>query len=203
MTVFEHKEVGMSRSHNILVISESESSAAMMTDSLQKADFRVGTTVRPNQDIISAVRDYTVDVVVAYMEETNLAFMNQMYHLNQEIPKPVIIFTQKSQSELIRGAIQAGVSAYVVDGFSVQRVRNIIELAVARFDEEQALRDELRLTKSKLQERKIIERAKGIIMEKRHLKEDEAYKALRKLAMDKNQRIAEVAADVINVSKLL
>ena len=175
----------------------------MLTDSLKKANFNVSTAVQPNQDIISAVRDYDVEVVVAYMEETKLAFMNQIYLLNQEIPKPVIVFTQKSQSDLIKGAIQAGVSAYVVDGFSVQRVRTIIELAVARFSEEQALRDELRMTKSKLQERKVIERAKGIIMEKRHLKEDEAYKALRKLAMDKNQRIAEVAADVINVSKLL
>ena len=193
----------MSGSHNILVISETVDSAAMLTDSLKKANFNVSTAVQPNQDIISAVRDYDVEVVVAYMEETKLAFMNQIYLLNQEIPKPVIVFTQKSQSDLIKGAIQAGVSAYVVDGFSVQRVRTIIELAVARFSEEQALRDELRMTKSKLQERKVIERAKGIIMEKRHLKEDEAYKALRKLAMDKNQRIAEVAADVINVSKLL
>ena len=193
----------MSESRNILVISESDNIAEMLSDSLLNAGFRVSTVVRPNQDIITAVKDFIIDVVVAYMEETKLAFMNQIYLLNQEIPKPVIVFTQKSQSDLIKGAIQAGVSAYVVDGFSVQRVRTIIELAVARFSEEQALRDELRMTKSKLQERKVIERAKGIIMEKRHLKEDEAYKALRKLAMDKNQRIAEVAADVINVSKLL
>ena len=175
----------------------------MLTDSLMKAGFNVSTAVQPNQDIISAVRQHDVDVVIAYMEEAKLAFMNQIYLLNQDIPKPVIVFTQKSQPELTKGAIQAGVSAYVIDGFSVQRIRAIIELAVARFDEDQALRDELRTTKSKLQERKLIERAKGIIMEKRHLKEDEAYKALRKLAMDKNQRIAEVAEDVINVSKLL
>ena len=193
----------MSESRNILVISESDNIAEMLSDSLLNAGFRVSTVVRPNQDIITAVKDFIIDVVVAYMEETKLAFMNQIYLLNQEIPRPVIIFTQKSQSESIKGAIQAGVSAYVVDGFSAQRVRTIIELAEARFNEEQALRDELRVTKSKLQERKVIERAKGIIMEKRHLKEDDAYKALRKLAMDKNQRIAEVAIDVINVSKLL
>lgn len=193
----------MSRSLNVLVISESAQSTAMLTDSLNDADFRVCAAVRPNQDIIGAVKDSVVDVVVAYMEEAKLAFMNQMYHLNQEIPKPVIIFTQKSQPDLIKGAIAAGVSAFVVDGFSARRIAAIIELAVARFNEEQALRMELRLTKSKLQERKIIERAKGIIMEKRHLKEDEAYKALRKLAMDKNQRMAEVAEDVINVSELL
>jgi response regulator NasT len=203
LTVFEHKEVGMSGSLNVLVISESAQSIAMLTDSLREANFRVCAALQPNQDIIGAVKDAAVDVVVAYMEEAKLAFMNQMYHLNQELPKPVIIFTQKSQPELIKGAIAAGVSAFVVDGFSVRRIAAIIELAVARFNEEQALRKELRLTKSKLQERKIIERAKGIIMEKRHLKEDEAYKALRKLAMDKNQRMAEVAEDVINVSKLL
>ena len=192
----------MSGSLKILVIGESED-ATMLTDSLCNANFTVCAAMRPNQDVISAVKEHEVDVIVAYMEETRLAFMNQVYLLNQELPRPVIIFTQKSQSELIRGAIQAGVSAFVVDGFSISRVAAIIELAVARFNEEQALRTELRMTKTKLEERKVIERAKGIIMDKRHLKEDEAYKALRKLAMDKNQRIAEVAEDVINVSKLL
>ena len=90
------------------------------------------------------------------------------------MPRPVIIFTERSQTELIRGAVHAGISAFVVDGFSEKRIRPVVELAMARFDEEQILRDELKQAKSKLQERKLIEKAKGIIMEKRQVREDEA-----------------------------
>lgn len=193
----------MTDSLNILVISGSEKHTVVLIDSLINADFTVSAAVLPHQDILAAVKENYVDAIVVYMEETKLAFMNQMYHLNQETPKPVIIFTEKSQSELIKGAVKAGVSAFVVDGFSANRVRNIIEIAVARFNEEQSLRGELKLAQSKLLERKLIEKAKGIIMAKRKMKEDEAYNALRKLAMDRNQRLVDVAEDVINVAKLL
>jgi len=188
---------------NILVVGESTKNVDMLTEALIEVDFTVVASATPKQDIIDLVKECAIDVVVAYMEEATLAFMNQIYNLNQEAPKPVIIFTERSQSELIRGAVHAGISAFVVDGYSVNRVRSIIELAIARFDGERTLRDELKQAKSKLQERKLIERAKGIIMEKRNIKEDEAYQALRKLAMDRNQRIADVAENVINVSKLL
>ena len=188
---------------NILVISDSAKGVDMLTESLIEADFTVAATATPKQDILALVKDYSIDIIVAYLEETTLAFMNQMYNLNQDIPRPVIIFTERSQTELIRGAVHAGISAFVVDGFSVNRIRPVVELAMARFDEEQTLRDELKQAKSKLQERKLIEKAKGIIMAKRQVREDEAYQSLRKLAMDRNQRIADVAEDVINVSKLL
>ncbi len=188
---------------NILVISDSAKGVDMLTEALIEADFTVAATATPKQDILGLVKDYSIDIIVAYLEEATLAFMNQMYNLNQDTPRPVIIFTERSQSELIRGAVHAGISAFVVDGFSVKRIRPVVELAMARFDEEQILRDELKQAKSKLQERKLIEKAKGIIMEKRQVREDEAYQSLRKLAMDRNQRIADVAEDVINVSKLL
>ena len=94
-------------------------------------------------------------------------------------------------------------SAYVVDGLSSERVKPVLEIAIARFEQEQSLRAELTKTKSQLEERKTIERAKGIIMKSRNLSENEAYKALRKLAMNRNQRLIDVASDVISVSELL
>ncbi len=187
----------------ILVVGETDAMAGMMIESLQQAGHVPVGSISPADDIVSNVNAGNVDVVIAYMEQTNLAFMNQIYMLNQETPRPVIIFTEKSESELIKGAVQAGVSAFVVDGYSHHRIGPILELAVARFREERSLRDELQETKTRLDERKVIEKAKGIIMSKRHLDEDDAYKALRKLAMDRNQKIADVARDVISVSTLL
>ena len=99
--------------------------------------------------------------------------------------------------------MQAGVSAYVVDGMSAGRIGPIIEAAVARFEQYQALRRELEDSAARLSERKVIERAKGILMRSRHLSEDEAYRALRRQAMENNTRLAEVARQVIALSSLL
>ncbi|MBI3496773.1 MAG: ANTAR domain-containing protein, partial [Proteobacteria bacterium] len=104
---------------------------------------------------------------------------------------------------LMRAALEAGVSAYVVDGLSVERVRPIVEVALARFEQWQALRRELDQAQTNLAERKLIERAKGIVMKQRRCTEDEAYALLRKLAMDRNQRLAQVAESVITMAELL
>ena len=154
-------------------------------------------------DVIEEVNRSSPDIVVIKTETSSKYFMNQLYNLNQENPKPIVIFTDESEGGLIDSAIKAGVSAYVVDGLSSDRVKPVLEIARARFKNEQSLRDELAKTRSQLEERKTIERAKGIIMKSRNLNEDDAYKALRKLAMNRNQKLIDVAEDVISVSELL
>src|SRR6185436_10464569 len=99
--------------------------------------------------------------------------------------------------------VQAGVTSYIVDGMSPERLSPIVEVAIARFEAYQALQNELNAAKLKLSERKLVERAKGILMKSRNLPEDQAYRALRKLAMDKNQKLGDVARQVIEVSELL
>ena len=108
-----------------------------------------------------------------------------------------------NDSALIEAAVQAGVSAYVVDGMQPHRLRPIIEVAIARFREFQALRDELQQTRNKLAERREIEKAKGILMKQKGMAEEEAYQALRKLAMDQGLKIGEVARQLISIAKLL
>jgi response regulator NasT len=115
----------------------------------------------------------------------------------------VIIFAQEGDAESIRHAMKAGVAAYVVDGLETARLKPIVEVAVARFEEEQALRRELAETTQKLSERKLVERAKGILMHKRGLAEEEAYRALRKLSMDRGRSLAEVSRDLIEMAKVL
>jgi response regulator NasT len=113
------------------------------------------------------------------------------------------MFSDANDSALIEAAVQAGVSAYVVDGMQPHRLRPIIEVAIARFREFQALRDELQQTRNKLAERREIEKAKGILMKQKGMAEEEAYQALRKLAMDQGLKIGEVARQLISIAKLL
>ena len=118
-------------------------------------------------------------------------------------PRPVVMFTRDARSDAIRDAVHAGVSAYIVDGFALDRVAPILEAALARFEELQAVRAELAQTKSKLSERKLIDRAKGILMKEKQLPEEDAYRLLRKLAMDRSAPMGTVAEQVITYAKLL
>jgi two-component system, response regulator / RNA-binding antiterminator len=113
------------------------------------------------------------------------------------------MFTQDAKKETIREAVRAGVTAYIVDGLAAERIEPIIETAVARFEAFQSVQAELALTRNKLSERKLVDRAKGILMTEKKISEDEAYRLLRKLAMDRNTTLGSVAEQVITFAKLL
>jgi len=114
-----------------------------------------------------------------------------------------VMFSSDDAPETIREAVRAGVSAYVVDGLDAARVKSIVEVAVARFGEYQRLRTELAEATLKLSERKVVERAKGLLMRARGMDEDEAFQAMRRMAMDRGKRLVEIARQVIDMAKLL
>ena len=118
-------------------------------------------------------------------------------------PRPIVLFTEDRANATIQAALKAGVSAYVVAGMQADRLQPILDVAVARFEREQALREELRDAQTKLVERKVVERAKGFLMQQKGVSEDEAFRLLRKLAMDRNAKLLEVAQQVVDVAKLL
>ena len=123
--------------------------------------------------------------------------------VSRDQPRPIVMFSSDGASEAIRDAVKAGVSAYIVDGLAAGRVKGIIEVAVARFDEYQRLVAELAEANLKLSERKLVDRAKGILMKSRDYSEDEAYHALRKLAMTRKKRMGDAARMVIDMEDLL
>jgi response regulator NasT len=118
-------------------------------------------------------------------------------------PKPIVMFTNDADNSMISEAINAGVSAYVVDGFNESRIKPIMDVAIARFREFQALRNELQKTRNTLEERKTIDKAKGIVMQQRKCNEEEAYQILRNLSMENNKRIFEVAEQIISITSAL
>jgi response regulator NasT len=187
----------------VMLVDEDAERAALVEQALLGAGYEVVAKLAGQHDLLRSVRDVQPDVVIVDLESPDRDTLESMRHITREQPKPIVMFAEKGDSDTIADAIRAGVSAYVVDGLSGNRVKPILDVAIARFREFQALRDELEQTKTTLAERKIIEKAKGLIMKKRGCDEEQAYKALRKLAMDRNQRLADVAREVVSVADLL
>lgn len=131
------------------------------------------------------------------------AVVQQLEQLSRECPLPVVVFTERSDSAPLRAAVRAGVSAYVVDGLEPERVEPVLQTALLRFREFQALRQERDAALAQLSERKHIERAKGILMQRRGLAENAAYQVMRRMAMDRGKRLAEVAESIITAEEML
>jgi len=153
---------------------------------------------------ISSIRDtINPDILLINSPKFSSATIELIKSINENYPLPIVVLSSAVDKDSIARAVQAGVSAYIVDGYINKPLKTIIEIAAARFTEQHKLRTELEKSKSKLQGRKLIDRAKGILMNLRHLSEDEAYHTLRKLAMERNTTIEEMAKNVIAMAELL
>lgn len=186
----------------VLIVDEVQSDK-LLEDTLQKYGFEIACLPLQSLDLSAIVLSLLPDIVVLNVFTPTQAMLKAILTINQSHSVPVIIFAEDQDSETINQVIKAGVSAYIVDGFDTKRIKTIIDIAIARFKEQQALKDELKKTKSQLEERKLIDRAKGLLMKSQGYNEDEAYHALRKLAMDRNIAIGEMAKNVISMADLL
>jgi len=187
----------------ILLIDEDSTRAQALDESLRAAGYETVGLADPRDDILAKMRDLEPDLIIVDMESPSRDTLEDMRRITAERPRPIVMFVDQSDDQAISEAMRAGVSAYVIDGLNPRRVKPILDVAVARFTEYQKLRAELEQTRLDLADRKIIERAKGILMTTRGLSEDDSYKLLRKLAMDQNQRIVDVARVVLGMSQLL
>lgn len=149
------------------------------------------------------VGDFAPDVIVIACDSADRDTLESLREAGQSNPRPVVMFADRSEPGLAEEAIRAGVAAYVVDGLAPNRVRSVLEVAMTRFSLMQGLRGDLAKAKANLESRKVVERAKGLLMKERGLDEEGAYKMLRKLAMDKGRPIGAVAADLLAFAGLL
>jgi len=185
-----------------ILLIEDETADQLLEQILVAKGYAVTSTAKPEANIPSLVADNDTDVVIFNIDSPKKYFQD-IHYLNQNRPLPMIIFATDDTPDTIDQIIKAGVSAYVVNGLELGRIDCIINIAVARFKERQRLNIELEKTKSKLEERKLIDRAKGILIKTRGFTEDDAYHTLRKLAMDRNIAIGEMAKNVIAMTELL
>ena len=187
----------------VMLVDDTPARAAMLEQALTDCGFEVVCRMASAQGLMKQVAEHQPDVVIVDIESPDRDMLEHMTVLNQHLPKPVIMFAEQGDSNTIDRAIRAGVSAYVVDGLNPDRVRSIVDVAVARFREFQALRNELQQTRTRLADRPVIDKAKALLIQHRQMDEDEAYHAMRKLAMDRSQRLVDVANDIVSVLGLL
>ena len=143
------------------------------------------------------------DVLVLATTTFSLQTVAEIERVYRERPVPITAFVDRSTADVTQAVVRAGVSSYVIDGFAPQRVGPVVEAAIARFVVWQSLTRECERTAAQLVERKLIERAKGILMRRRDLPEDGAYQALRRMAMDRGKRLSQVAQDIVQAEALL
>ena len=187
----------------VLIVDQNVMRASILEEGLREAGYLNVTVLREMHNLLRRIVDIDPDVIVIDLENPNRDVLEQMFQVSRVVQKPVAMFVDSADRDTIEAAIEAGVSAYVVDGLRKERVRAIVEMSVSRFRAFEKLRVELDETRRQLADRKVIDRAKGILMTAKNLGEPEAYALLRKTAMNQNKKIAEIAQSVITAAELL
>lgn len=184
------------------VLEQAERSRALRIGLLQ-AGYNIVAVFPADMHLPERVAQLQPDMIIIDAESDARDVLEHVVVATREAPRPIVLFTEDPDKSNMEAAMEAGVSAYVVAGLQADRVKPVLDVALARFNAEQKLRTELSDTKLKLAERKTIERAKGLLMERHKISEDEAYQKLRRMAMDKNLKLSELAQRILDVADLL
>ncbi|WP_024850819.1 ANTAR domain-containing response regulator [Hydrogenovibrio kuenenii] len=151
------------------------------------------------QNILKALNDMPVDLMVLDVQKPTAKMFEQFELVSEYCPKPIICFSDERDSKVIEQSVKAGVAAYIVEGKDASRLKPIIDVAMLRFNACQAVKKELMQVKDKLSQRAVIEKAKGLLIEHRNMSEDQAYKTMRKMAMDQGKKISTIAHEICDV----
>lgn len=190
-------------SNKVLLVDLNDDSDPVFESSFSEHGYEVSKVLQDITVVDSHLKlDKNIQYVVVNIPAPNDAYFNGLGKLVAKHSIPFVVFSKSSTQKFTEEAASIGLSAYIVNGFVSDRIKHIMDLAKARFSELLAIKTELEKTKSTLAERKIIEKAKGILMRRRTIDEDAAFKMMRKMAMDKNQKLAEVASNIINADTL-
>lgn len=187
----------------IVIVDESSIRAAILEDGLREAGHVQVIRIDDMSNLLARVYAIDPDVILIDLENPSRDVLEQMFQVSRVVKRPVAMFVDQSDTASIQAAIDAGVSAYIVDGLKKERIKHILDMSIMRFNAFSRLESELERTKSALEERKIIDRAKGILMKAKNLTEDEAYTLLRKTAMNEKKKIADIAQSIITAAEML
>ncbi len=188
---------------SVLIIDNNPERAILLVEILAASQYNVSTPLRLQKDITDQVSRLKPDIILIGVDFPGQAVLDWVTALYESSPCPIVMFSRDERPQTIQAATRAGVSAYAVGKLTAARVKTIIEGATARFCEFQALQEELEKTKMELAERKIIERAKEMVAQQRGCNEAQAYQILRKMAMNRRRRLAEISQDILSASEIL
>jgi two-component system, response regulator / RNA-binding antiterminator len=187
----------------IVIVDKNPIRAAILVDGLREAGHVHVVHIDEMLNLLARIYAIDPDVILIDLENPSRDVLEQMFQVSRAVKRPVAMFVDQSDTASIEAAVDAGVSAYIVDGLKKERMKHILDLCISRFNAFSRLQTELDRTRTVLEERKAIDRAKGILMKVKNLTEDEAYRLLRKTAMNENKKIADVAQSVITAAELL
>jgi response regulator NasT len=191
------------QSPKIVIVDESPIRAAILEEGLREAGYTSVVRISEMQSLLARIYAVDPDIIVIDLENPSRDILEQMFQVSRAVRRPIAMFVDQSDAASIQASVDAGVSAYIVDGLKKERIKPILDLCVSRFNAFSKLQDELDRTKSALEERKVIDRAKGILMKLKGLTEEEAYVLMRSTAMREKKKIGEIAQSILTASELL
>lgn len=187
----------------IAIVDENRLRASIIEDGLREAGHGHVHVIDDMHGVARQLANLSPDVVVIDLENPNRDMLEHFFMLSRALKKPIAMFVDRSDGAAIEAAIEAGVSAYVIDGLRKERVKPILDMAISRFNAFSRLTQELEDARSQLEKRKIVNQAKAILMRSRGLDEEAAYQLLRRTAMNQNRRMADVAQSLVMAAGLL
>jgi response regulator NasT len=192
----------MQPSLKIVIVDENPIRAAILEEGLREAGYVNVTRIEDRTGLLARIYAIDPDVILIDLENPSRDELEQMFQVSRAVKRPIAMFVDQSDTASIQASVDAGVSAYIVGNLQKERIKTILDLTISRFNAFARLQGELERAKSALEERKVIDRAKGILMKAKNLTEEQAYALLRKTAMNENKKIAEVAQSVITAAEL-
>jgi response regulator NasT len=186
----------------IVIVDESPVRAAILEDGLREAGFTNVERIGEMRSLLARIYAIDPDVILIDLANPSRDILEQMFQVSRAVRRPVAMFVDQSDTASIQASVDAGVSAYIVDGLKKERIKSILDLCISRFNAFSHLQDELARAKSEIEERKTIDRAKGLLMKAKKLSEEDAYRLMRSTAMREKKKIFEIAQAIITASEL-
>jgi response regulator NasT len=190
-------------SPKIVIVDESPIRAAILEEGLREAGFTGVVHISEMQSLLAKIYALDPDVILIDLENPSRDVLEQMFQVSRAVRRPIAMFVDQSDAASIQASVDAGVSAYIVDGLKKERIKPILDLCISRFNAFSKLQAELDQAKTALEDRKVIDRAKGIVMKMKGLGEDDAYSLMRSTAMREKKKIVEIAQSIITASEML
>ncbi|MBV6487420.1 MAG: ANTAR domain-containing protein [Pseudorhodoplanes sp.] len=187
----------------IVIVDESPVRSAIIEEGLREAGYSHVARVAETANLLARVYAVDPDVIIIDLENPSRDVLEQMFQVSRVVKRPIAMFVDQSDAASIQASVDAGVSAYIVGGLAKERVKSILDLCISRFNAFSRLQDELEQVKSALSDRKIIDRAKGMLMKVKNLSEEEAYSLMRSTAMREKKKIVDIAQSIITAAEML
>ncbi|CAN5260447.1 ANTAR domain-containing response regulator [soil metagenome] len=187
----------------VVIVDDNAVRAAILVDGLREAGIADVLLLETTTHLVRRLATVNLDIIIIGLGNPSRDVLEQMFQVSRVVSRPVAMFIDRSDEATTRAAVEAGVSAYIVDGLKKERVKPIVDMAISRFAAFDRLQRELAEAKNELAGRKVIDRAKGILMRSRQISEEEAYVLLRQAAMNEKRKIADIAQSVVTAVSLL